>query len=32
MQKSNDLSDVGGRLIAEGLKSTSSVTEVYVVS
>jgi hypothetical protein len=32
MQFSNDLTDVGGRLIAEGLKSNSSVTELSVVS
>jgi len=32
MQKHNALSDVGGRLIAEGLKSNSSVMEVDVVS
>jgi hypothetical protein len=32
MQVSNDLTDVGGRLLAEGLKSNSSVTEVDLVS
>ncbi len=32
MQVKNDLTDVGGRLIAEGLKSNSSVTQVDVVS
>ena len=32
MQRYKDLTDVGGRLIAEGLKGSSSVTEVYVVS
>ena len=32
MQYNNSLTDVGGRLIAEGLKSNSSVTEVDVVS
>jgi len=32
MQWDNALTDVGGRLIAEGLKSNSSVMEVNVVS
>jgi len=32
MQVYNDLTDVGGRLIAEGLKSNSSVMEVLLVS
>jgi hypothetical protein len=32
MQRKNRLTDVGGRLIAEGLKSNGSVTEVDVVS
>jgi hypothetical protein len=32
MQEMNNLTDVGGRLIAEGLKSNSSVTKVVLVS
>ena len=32
MQTRNALTDVGGRLIAEGLKGNCSVTEVYLVS
>ena len=32
MQWGNDLTDVGGRLIAEGLKGNCSVTEVNLVS
>jgi hypothetical protein len=32
MQSGNFLTDVGGRMIAEGLKSNSSVTELSVVS
>ena len=32
MQSNNEVTDVGGRLIAEGLKGSSSVMKVYVVS
>ncbi len=32
VQMSNKLTDVGGRMIAEGLKGNCSVTEVYLVS